>query len=343
MIPFVLKNLCRIKCFVLFLFLSAPYLYAQPDTVYVYEYVRMVDTVWVETPINCSVDSIPFVPIVGNELGLDARSAFDRSCVDSLFQKKCATLFQNSILNEENLNGTKVKRCTIGGLALCTLITTASAQEPQGRWGFYLNGNLATQVHSYEVQKYYEEIVDGNTTTTIEVTTRESYEDYKARTLGAGARYAYRLNTHWALVGNAGYIQKGCSRDRSTNNSNIFHHLNLDFTAQYRLQQKRFVDPYVYAGLEGSCRMSEVLSYQIDEGVGYYTQTAYSGFNRFNSAYIVGLGIECARKYFVEMELRNDLGYLVKNEYLQVQNQMLSLHVGFYLGKSAKYRFVLGE
>ena len=343
MILFVLKNPSRIKCLVLFVFLAGTRLFAQPDTIYVYEYVRMVDTVWVETAINCSVDSIPFERLVGNELGLDSRSEVSCSGLDSLFHKQCATLFQNSIYNEENLNGSKMKRYTIGGLALCTLITTVPAQEPKGRWGFYLNGNLATQVHSYEVQKYYEEIVDGNTTTTIEVTSRESYGDYKARTLGAGARYAYRLNTHWALVGNAGYIQKGCSRDRSTNNSNIFHHLNLDFTAQYRLQQKRFVDPYVYAGLEGTFRMSEVLSYQIDERVGYYTQTAYSGFNRFNSAYIVGLGIECARKYFVELELRNDLGYLVKNEYLQVQNQMLSLHVGFYLGKSAKYRLVWGE
>lgn len=157
MIPFVLRNLCRIKCFVLFLFLSAPSLYAQPDTVYVYEYVRMVDTVWVQTPINCSVDSIPFVPIVGNELGLDARSAFDRSCVDSLFQKKCATLFQNPILNEENQNRSEMNKRIIWGLALCTFITTAQAQEPQGRWGFYLKGNLATQVHSYGTPVYSEQ------------------------------------------------------------------------------------------------------------------------------------------------------------------------------------------
>lgn len=343
MIPFELKRLLRNNISLIFLIFTAKFLFAQPDTVFVYEYVRVVDTVWVEMPINCSVDSIPFEPIVGNELGLDARSAFDRSCIDSLFQKKCATLFHYSILNEENQNRTEMKRCAIGGLALCTLITTTQAQEPQGRWGFYLKGNLATQVHSYETQIYSETIVDGNTTTSIQITTREGYQEQNARTLGAGARYAYRLNRRWALVGNAGYIQKGCSHDGSTNNSNIFHHLNVDVVAQYRLPQKRFIDPYLYAGLEGNYRMTEVLSYQIDENLGVHAQTAYLGFNRFNSAYIAGIGLECARKYFIELELRNDLGYLVKNDNIQVQNQVLSLNVGFYLGKSPKYRFVLGE
>jgi hypothetical protein len=343
MIPFVLKNLCRIKCFVLFLFLFAPCLYAQPDTVYVYEYVRMVDTVWVETPINCSVDSIPFVPLVGNDLGLDARSAFDRSCVDSLFQKKCAALFHYSILNEENQYGTEMKKCTIGGLALCTFITTAQAQEPQGRWGFYLKGNLATQIQSYAFHSFYEELVELGVYTSVQITTRKSLQEQNARTLGAGARYAYRLNKHWALVGNAGYIQKGCSYDGSINYSNIFHHLNVDVVAQYRLPKKRFIDPYVYAGLEGNCRVEQSISYHINRNFGYQTETTYSGFNRFNSAYIAGLGLECARKYFVELEFRHDLGYLVRNEILEVQNQLVSLNVGFYLGKSPKYRLVLGE
>lgn len=349
MIPFVLKNLCRIKCFVLFLFLFAPCLYAQPDTVYVYEYVRMVDTVWVETPINCSVDSIPFVPLVGNDLGLDARSAFDRSCVDSLFQKKCATLFQNPILNEENQNRTEMNKRIIWGLALCTFITTAQAQEPQGRWGFYLKGNLATQIQSYpgiDLYPAYFMALYPDGYVNIGYYTVEAFGQYaeaNARTWGAGARYAYRLNKHWALVGNAGYVQKGCSYSSGSHTNNIFHQLNIDAAVQYRLSKKRFIDPYLYGGLEGNYRLEQSVGYLIDEGINPFNGTSYTGFNRFNYGFVAGFGFECAQKYFVELEFRHDLGYLVRNEILEVQNQLVSLNLGFYLGKSPKYRLVLGE
>lgn len=292
-----------------------------PDTVIVYEYKYITDTVW--------VDSEP-----GRMNYLTSKSIFLSEPVLNEKSKNrlqnTATISENDIITA-NKKDAEMKYVKILGLTMFLINSSLMAQDlPEHSFGIYLKGNLSSQVFEYPT---YEDEYG-------------SYMEEYLKTFGGGIRYEYIFSKGFSLIGNIGYLQRGCFIDEritrcyDLNNQvvaslyperrNLFHNTNADLLFKVRLKRSAFFNPYIYAGIRIDYNWSEVIEYQIDDET-FKNTSGYYGFNKFTYGYLIGGGVNINKRFGVEVELNSDLRRLIKNEYLKTKHVMLSLNIIYYL------------
>jgi hypothetical protein len=303
----------------------------QPDTIVVYEYIYKTDTVWVESqPTRDTTDLRQLQNVDDATLIIDTTNNKTELVIFS--SGKRATIPINRIILDGNQNQPEMKKITFLGLTILAISSTVNAQNGfSDRIGFYLKGNAVTQVYKRfdDSDKYY------------------TAEEIRP-SLGFGIKYEHNLNKTFSVVGNLGYLQRGCYQssykityfyqDGRTEEKTIaekvnrFHNINLDALLKISVRKNKVINPYLYTGLRGDFTVAKSIEYEI-ERFSPIGNSSYTGFHAFNFGVVSGFGVDFNKRIFLEFELNNDLGYLLKNDVLRVKNLMGSITLGFYLDK----------
>jgi hypothetical protein len=317
------------------------------DTVVVYEYVYVTDTVWKEAPARDTIIISQLNPIENATLVIDTTSKKADLVIFS--STGSATIPINCIiLSDQQQNFKSMKRIAFLGLTLLALNTASYAQnEFKENLSIFIKGDISNQrLNSLLGNDFYWYI--GN--------------EYLL-TPGLGIASQIPIDKFISFKPSLSYIQRGCSKSVQdgiyfiyspdvnshiavyTNDRHIqdrFHYMSIDLTLKIGNTLYRKVQPSFYAGLRGDLLLWKNLEYDADEHA-MYENTNYKNFNRFNFGWVSGFGLEMKHKWYVEAEMNSDLGYLVKDESLKVKNIMLSVNLGIYLNKIPHYKIVKAE
>ena len=317
------------------------------DTVVVYEYVYVTDTVWEEAPARDTIIISQLNPIENATLIIDTTSKKADLVIFS--STGSATIPINCIiLSDQQQNFKSMKRIAFLGLTLLALNTAGYAQnEFKENLSIFIKGDIASQ--------RINELLDND---------RYWYRANEGLlTPGLGIASQMKINKFVTFKPSLSYIQRGCIRPVyggkykvyspevdsytyvNTNDKYIqdrFHYMSIDLILKIGNNLYRRFQPSFYAGLRGDLLLWKNLEFDpIYHSVNVHP--SYQNFNRFNFGWVSGFGLEVKHKWFVEAEMNSDLGYLVKNESLKVKNIMLSVNLGIYLNKIPHYKIVKSE
>lgn len=321
---------------------------SSPDTLVVYEYVHITDTIWIDSklePLKTNVTTPKFSQI--GEI---------RTQIELFSDNNCATISKNDIiLSNQQLSNDDMKKLTFLGLALFTLNSAAIAQADYiNTFGVYLKGNVASQTHWYPgISQYIDYFYEHNSIGYIneESYTEKNFGRYATNnlaTLGFGLRYEHSLNQRFSLVSNAGYLLRGCTDGRKnlisqetypggtvslterSAQKNKFHNASADVSLKWRNKNKRTLNPYLYAGLRFDYTLARRIEYKIDYR-NPFPGSSYKDFNNFTYGLVYGAGTSIKQLFFIELEANSDIGYVVNNDILRVRNLLFSVNLGFNL------------
>ncbi len=316
------------------------------DTLVVYEYVYVTDTVWVE-PARDTIIISHLNPIDNATLIIDTTSKKADLVIFS--STGSATIPINCIkLSDQQQNFKSMKRIAFLGLTLLALNTAGYAQnEFKENLSIFIKGDITNQRFNSLLDK--------------DIYWGREYDELM--TPGLGIASQMKINKFVTFKPRLSYIQRGCKQHVyngrykvyspdvdsypyvNTSDKYIhdrFHYMSIDLILKIGNNLYRRFQPSFYAGLRGDLLLWKNLEFDpIYHSVNVHT--SYQNFNRFNFGWVSGFGLEVKHKWFVEAEMNSDLGYLVKNESLKVKNIMLSVNLGIYLNKIPHYKIVKSE
>lgn len=315
-----------------------------PDTMVVFEYVHITDTIW--------TDNKP--ELLETDITLLKCSQFDelKTQLKPFPGNNCATIPNNNIiLSNQQVNNDNMKKLTLLGLTLFTLNSVILAQNVfKNTLGIYLKGNAASQIHWYPgINQYIDYFYGENPTGYIneDYYTEEEFGRYatnKLLSMGIGICYEHTISKRFSLVSNIGYLQRGSSEGKTKieqenyngtvilteiqKKENIFHNATVDIRLKWRNKNKRNVIPYLFSGLRVDYTLARNIEYQIDKA-NPFPESSYKDFNRLNYGIVYGAGLSIMQNFYVETEINNDIGYLVNNNILKVRNTLFSINIGY--------------
>jgi hypothetical protein len=343
----------------IFLFFSTTNVYSQKqDTVVVYEYIFKTDTVWLESkPVHDTIVIQQMPSLEDATLLID--TATQKADLLYFSSGKGATIPINRIILTDYQQKLKnMKKIAFLGLTFLALNSGSYAQTGfLKNLSLFVKGNLATQLHSYPN-------IESNVNVDFPTTEKEfgTCAEQFLPSIGVGFASQLTLNHYFSFNPKLSYIQKGCSEPVSngkyyiyypkigaeigydTNDKNIqnrFHNLSLDLIFKVGNNQYKKFQPSFYAGIRGDVLLLDSVKYNID--LFDYQNSCYTNFNRFNYGLVSGFGFEMNHNFYLNIEMNKDLGYLVKNHWLKVQNLIFSVDLGIYLNKLTQYRIVKKE
>ena len=341
------------RIFIVLVFFISPFMLAgqSSDTLIVYDYEYITDTIWIEqeqAPRDTTPISLLETQNAKNNLGLPA------------------TISEKLILTEDNQQQPEMKKIAFLGLTFLALNASIEGQErSKDEFYFYLKGNLASQIQSYpdEGLAFYIDSIktqDPDAYFNDKYSTEKGFGKYQERsipTIGLGIKYKHELNKNFNLIINGGFIIKGSFEGSHEINhygydgvlewteeipkkTNRFYNLNADVLIKWNTAKYKIIKTYLYSGIRGDMNLHNIIEYQIDDLVSPYRYSSYYGFNRFTYGLVNGIGLSINRKLLLELELNNDIGYLVRNRNLKVRNQLVSFNIAYKLGDIPKYKLV---
>ena len=316
-----------------------------PDTLVVYVYVHITDTIWVDSEIT------PLEPAVASP----KCNYIDeiKSQLELFSDQKCATIPPNDIiLSNKQQSNDDMKKLTLLGLTLFTLNSAAIAQTVYiNTFGVYLKGNVASQTHWYPgISQYIDYFYEHNSIGYIneESYTEKNFGRYGTNnllTMGIGLRYEHFLNKRFSLVSNIGYLQRGSSYGKSyvgqesntggtviltqiPAKKNRFHNVSADVLLKWRNNKNHTLNPYLYTGLRFDYTLERRIEYQIDD-MNPFPYSSYKNLNNFTYGLVYGAGVSIKQNLFFEVEANNDIGFVVQNDILKVRNLLFSFNLGY--------------
>jgi hypothetical protein len=329
MTPSALKSLLRNSLLLLALLSFSSAFSQLPDTVVVYEYVYKTDTIWLE-PISTR-DTLIIEKLESiEEASLLIDTISNKASLQFFSSGASATIPIKGIIYHVNQKQPEMKKITFLGLTLLAITTVNAQNKFNDHFGFYVKGNAVTQIFKKynDTDKYY---------------TAESIRPSP----GFGVKYEHNMNKTFSVVGNLGYLQRGCYQPSyssyfSLNGGpweekiipkkvNRFHNINLDALLKISFRKNKVINPYLYTGLRGDLTFAKSIEYEI--GHPNPNDNSYSGFNAFNFGTVNGFGVDFNKRISLEFELNNDLGFLLKNDILRVKNLMGSINLCYYFDK----------
>lgn len=316
----------------------------QPDTMVIYEYIHITDTVWAE-PETIPLKAIQTIVNINTPVDKNTQLksfSFSNSATNSP---------NNIILSNKQQNNDSMKKLTFWGLTFLALNSAAIAQPvSKNTLGIYLKGNAVSQTHWYPgINRYIDYFYNENPTGYIneDLFTEENFGRYATNNLlsiGIGICYEHTISKRFSLISNIGYLQRGSSEgktkiEQENNNGtvilteiqkkeNIFHNATADIQIKWRNKNIRNVIPYVFSGLRVDYTLTRNIEYQIDKA-NPFPESSYKDFNAFNYGIASGVGLTIMQNFYIETEMNNDIGYLVNNNILKVRNTLFSINIGY--------------
>jgi hypothetical protein len=322
------------------------------DTLVVYEYIYQADTIWIESQQKEEIINDWLLP--ENLKIFFVPDPFEKKIeLNTLFEAGSATISKKPINISESQNHDAMKRVLILGFVLAGSNGSSHAQTAHEKnWSFFVHASYTSQMHSYpnivnnpDIQVWTDE---GQRPPLSE----EEYGTYLEEFLwtpGFGISYNHKLNNWLAIVSKSSYLQRGCRKEIfggqyivkipemnairvvKTNERflrNRFHYLSCDLVLKASLFRSSRTQPYFFSGIRGDLLLFNKLAFDIDNV--NREQSGYTGFNRWNYGIVNGIGVDFNKQWYMQIDMNNDLGYLVKNQVLKVRNVAFSATVGTY-------------
>jgi hypothetical protein len=318
MTPFILKNLLRNNILLMaILLLPATSLHAQSaDTVVVYEYVYVNDTIWIEPkPDRDTVVQQQLQPIEDATLliNTDSRKA-DLMIFSS---KRNATIPINRIiLSENNKKQTGMKKLTLLGFTFLAMNSSLFAQsKPEKDIGIYLRGNLEIQTS----------LAHG----TNSVTGWHSFSELYRFTPAVGVRGNFPISQFFSLSPRISFTRisgsyKVNNNEEGTYWGTMFYFLSTDLLINYYILKAENKKVRIYGGLRADCLVKQKKGIDL-------TDSDYSNFNSMIFNYVGGFGIDFGKRVYAEFEYSNNINRFIDNENMQLKYSAVSINVGYNL------------
>jgi hypothetical protein len=348
-----LKNLLRNSLVLVFALLIAGCAFSQPaDTVVVYEYKYVTDTVWVEPAFKR--DSIAFEhlhPIDQATLVLDTTTL--RANLIIFSEQRTATIpINNIILTENNQKLKSMKKITFLGMTLLAVSSSAfSMSNNEKSIGIHLRAN---SVFQHLIYQYFGDLSQygrlWEPTSILEVTPslgiKRNIPLNRSLTLSPRISYLqlYGLANNFAIgakgegvdhkekiifAQNADQLLKeeGCEiiqKLYSESPSSKFHFLSTDLLINYYCLDGEKIDGRIYGGLRVDCLLIQTQ----DSSITIPINTNYRNLI-FN--YVGGFGLDFKKDIYLEFEYAHNINRFVNTSSFKVYYSTLSLNLGYYI------------
>lgn len=319
------------------------------DTVVVYEYVYVTDTVWVE-PARDTVVPEKLKPVEGFALIIDSLDMNSRFNISSPRQNTIIPIDRILRLNDQQ----KLTNITLFGVPFL-VISSSLFEQPkiEKNIGLYLRGNYGIQTaHYYEVEKskYYTGFASETASTEaspvvgikgnlpinsyLSVSPRISFTYFNGLTndhfLGLNedvedysAIIVWDKNSLFSLEEN-GY-EKSYQLYSEKEMSTSFYFLSTDFLLNYYFIMRKQTKYRLYGGLR-----TDFLVYQNSAGMDL-SEANYTGFKKLMFNYVGGIGFDFGKRVYLELEYSNHINNFVNTDYMWVKYGAVSINVGYYL------------
>jgi len=322
MILFDLKSLLR-NSLLLILILTANRLFAQQDTVVVYEYIYKTDTVWVEQkPTRDTTELQQLQNIEDATLFIDTTNNETELVVFS--SGKSATIPINHIILSDNQKKKKsMKRFTFMGLTFLALNSSIFAQpKMEKNIGVYLRGNI-----EFQTTRYHGFIVNNNSVT------QEMYSKFYKLSPALGVKGNFPLSPFLSFSPRISYTkisggyrlnENGVENSGTTLWGSMFYFLSTDLLLNYYTFKGKCINGRIYGGLRADCLVKQ------KEGIDL-TDSQYKNYKSILFNYVGGLGIDIGKHLYTELEYSNNINRFVNNSDLTIKYGAVSINIGYYL------------
>lgn len=321
MTPSALKKQLS-EAILFFLFAAAQPLYAQPDTLVVYDYVHIIDTVWI-SPDFTELKSIETANLYIDTMKMSGR-------LEIVFSETSATIPINHIIltnNNQKLEG--MKRITFLGLTFLALNSSIVAQPNiKKNIGAYVRGNTGWQTaYYYEMEQYgknnakHEASIENNITGGFKgnIPINSSFS-FSPR---IGFNHFKGLKKHYYVIHSSDPDKKYYDCYSSLNFESKFYFLSTDFLINYYCPLGEKTNYRFYGGLR-----SDFMVMQRSEIV--FDDPNYTNFCKVMLNYVGGVGFDFGKHIFFELEYSNHINNFVNTSYMRVRNGALSINLGWY-------------
>ncbi|MGF7140550.1 outer membrane beta-barrel protein [Roseimarinus sediminis] len=291
-----------------------------PDTIVVYEYIIVTDTVWMEPEVS-EMESIETAILHLDTLKMKGN-------IELIYPEKSATIpINHIILANNNYKIESMKRITFLGLTFLVLNGSILAQPNiENAIGLYLKGNSGWQTaYYYEMEQYGKSVakqeasIENNITGGIKgnfpISSSFSFSPRFSFTHLKGLRNQYTFYFSESNKSYAGYT--------SNNFESKFYFLSTDFLINYYFPVVQKANYRVYGGLR-----FDFLVLQRSEIV--FDDPQYSNFGKVMLNYVGGIGFDFAKRFFFELEYSNHINNFVNTNYMRVRNGAFSMNIGWY-------------
>ncbi len=297
------------------------------DTIVIYEYVHITDTVWIESEVKRDPFSIDRMrPIENATLIIDT---VNKSAEMVIFSSgRSATIpINNIILTDNNLNLNSMKKTTFLGITFLALSTSLFAQPDNSKnLGIYIRGNYGNQsAHYYEQEAYNEKYHHSTDGASVEATAVFGVKGNLP--LNSFLSFSPRISyTHIRGLRPQSYTiydDKIITYYRATETSK-FYFLSTDFLLNYYLPFGKNTNYRIYGGLRTDFLVKQ------NSGIDL-TDPNYKGFKKVMLNYVGGIGFDFGKRIFLEMEYSNHINNFVNTDYMWVKYGAFSMNLGCYI------------
>jgi len=318
MIPFVLRNLLR-NSILLILILAANRLFAQQDTVVVYEYIFKSDTVWLESkPTRDTKELQQLQKVEDATLFIDTTNNKTELVIFS--SGTSATIPINHIILSDNQKKKKsMKRFTFMGLTFLAINSSIFAQpKMEKNIGVYFRENI-----EFQTAYYQNLIIDNNS-----VYTKMRSTCYKLSP-ALGIKGNFPFSPFVSLSPRVSFTQIGGGFEQNENGidftgKTLFYFISTDLLLNYYALKGKYINGRIYEGLRADCLVKQ------REGVDL-TDSQYKNYKSILFNYVGGLGVDIGKHLYTELEYSNNINRFVNNSDLTIKYGAVSINIGYYL------------
>ena len=274
------------------------------DTIVIYEYVHVTDTVWIESDAKRDTFSIDRMRTIEDAtLIIDTVNKAAKMVIFS--SGRSATIpINNIILTDNNLNLNSMKKITFLGMTFLALSTSLFAQPDNSKnLGLYVRGNFGGQsAHYYGKEKYetYKQATDGASAEATAV---------------VGIKGNWPLNSFLSFSPRLSYTHIRGLREKSFSTftgsdvvflnynataTSKFYFLSTDFLLNYYLPFGKYTNYRIYGGLRTDFLVKQ------NEGINL-NDPNYTGFKKVMLNYVGGIGFDFGKRVFLELEYSNHI------------------------------------
>ncbi|MBP7507081.1 MAG: outer membrane beta-barrel protein [Prolixibacteraceae bacterium] len=297
------------------------------DTIVIYEYVHITDTVWLESNTKRDTVYIDLMsPIENATLIIDT---LNKSAEMHIFSSgRSATIpINNIILSDNNLNLNSMKKITFLGITFLALSNSLIAQPDNTKnIGLYVRGNYGSQSAHY----YEEEALNTNYNQSTDGASVEATAVFGVKgnlPLNSFLSFSPRLSyTHIRGLRPKSYTiydDKIITHYSATETSK-FYFLSTDFLLNYYLPFGKNTNYRLFGGLRTDFLVKQ------NSGIDL-TDPNYKGFKKVMLNYVGGIGFDFGKRVFLELEYSNHINNFVNTDYMWVKYGAVSMNLGCYL------------
>jgi hypothetical protein len=316
MIPFDLRNLLR-NSILLILILTANSLFAQHDTIVVYEYRYKTDTVWLESkPARDTIVIEKLQNIEDATLVIDTTNNKTELVVFS--SGKSATIpIKHIILSKNQQKKKSLKRVTLMGLTFLPISSYSFAKSrPAKDIGIFFKGNIETQTTNYKLESNKINLI--------------SYSKIHRLTSAVGVKGNFPISPFLSLSPRISFTQiKGVyDNEVDSNQTNYiepkFYFFSTDLLLNYYLLKGENSKGRIYGGLRADCLIGQ------EKGIDL-TNSEYANYSSTIINYVGGIGFDFRKRMYAELEYSNNINRFIDNDHINIKYSTVSINVGYHL------------